>query len=126
LLKLGTWFAMVLEFSLGALIWIKRIRYKVLFAGLIFHLWLEYSLNIPMFQWDILTGYLLFVDAEDYRRAWGRVSGWWAAKILGKFAVGRLRSWEKNYHRGDRFQVSLEQFAEGMHIHFDIPKDGAH
>lgn len=83
LLKLGTWLAVVLEFSLGALIWIKRLRYKVLLAGLIFHLWLEYSLNIPMFQWDILTGYLLFVDAEDYRRAWERVSRWWTATIAG-------------------------------------------
>ena len=70
MLKLGTWFALGLEFSLGALIWIKRLRNKLLLAGVIFHLWLEYSLNIPMFQWDILTAYLLFVDAEDYHRVW--------------------------------------------------------
>lgn len=81
LLKLGTWFALVLEFSLGALIWIKRLRYKLLLAGLVFHLSLEYSLNVPMFQWDILTGYLLFLDAEDYQRAWERVTHWWATKI---------------------------------------------
>lgn len=80
MLKLGTWLALALEFSLGALIWIKRLRYKLLLAGLIFHLTLEYSLNVPMFQWDILTGYLLFVDGEDYRRAWGRVLAWWGRK----------------------------------------------
>jgi len=80
ILKLGTWFAMVLEFSLGTLIWVRRMRYKVLAAGLLFHLSLEYSLNIPMFQWDVLSAYLLFVDAEDLRRAWNwicvRVSPW--------------------------------------------------
>jgi hypothetical protein len=81
MLKLSTWFALALEFSLGTLIWIKRLRNKVLLVGLIFHLSLEYSLNIPMFQWDILTGYLLFVDAEDYRRAWKRVRDWWTIKL---------------------------------------------
>jgi hypothetical protein len=69
ILKLGTWFAVVLEFSLGTLIWIKRIRYKVLLAGLLFHLTLEYSLNVPMFEWDILTAYVLFIDAADLQRA---------------------------------------------------------
>ena len=80
ILKLGTWAAMVLEFSLGTLIWVRRMRYKVLAAGLLFHLSLEYSLNIPMFQWDILSAYLLFVDAGDLQRAWNwilvRVSPW--------------------------------------------------
>jgi hypothetical protein len=80
ILKLGTWFAMVLEFALGALIWVSRIRYKVLAAGLLFHLSLEYSLNVPMFQWDVLSAYLLFIDPGDLRRAWNwiavRVSPW--------------------------------------------------
>jgi hypothetical protein len=72
-LRLGTWSAMVLEFSLGTLIWVKRLRYKLLAAGILFHLILEYSLNIPMFQWDVLSGYLLFVDAADLKRAWNRI-----------------------------------------------------
>jgi hypothetical protein len=80
ILKLGTWFAMVLEFSLGTLIWVRRLRYKVLAAGLLFHLSLEYSLNIPMFQWDVLSAYLLFIDARDLQRTWNwicvRVSPW--------------------------------------------------
>jgi len=87
ILRLATWFALALEFSLGALIWIKRLRYKLLLVGLIFHLSLEYSLNIPMFQWDILTAYLLFVDDEDYRRAWERVVPWRETKILGKLLM---------------------------------------
>jgi hypothetical protein len=75
MLKLATWAAVVLEFCLGTLIWIKRFRYKVLLAGLLFHLTLEYSLNIPMFQWDILSAYVLFVDAEDLEKLWQRVRG---------------------------------------------------
>ena len=70
MLKLEGWAALVLEFSLGVLIWVKELRYILLALGVLFHLTLEYSLNIPMFQWDILSAYILFVDPADARRAW--------------------------------------------------------
>jgi hypothetical protein len=73
LLKLGSWSALVVEFSLGTLIWIKELRYYILAAGLLFHLCIEYSLNIPLFEWDVLSGYILFVDAADLTRFWNRV-----------------------------------------------------
>ncbi|HLJ17710.1 MAG TPA: HTTM domain-containing protein [Bryobacteraceae bacterium] len=69
-LKLGTWAALALEFSLGVLIWIKDFRYYLLALGVLFHLFLEYSLNIPLFEWDVLAAYILFVDAADIERAW--------------------------------------------------------
>ena len=61
-LRFGSWSALALEFSLGVLIWIKEFRYVLLMLGLMFHLWLEYSLNIPLFQWDVLSAYILFID----------------------------------------------------------------
>lgn len=70
MLKLESWTALVLEFSLGVLIWVKELRYIVLTLGLLFHLSLEYALNIPLFQWDILSAYILFVDPADITRAW--------------------------------------------------------
>ncbi len=70
ILKLESWTALVLEFSLGVLIWVKELRYIVLTLGLLFHLSLEYSLNIPLFQWDILSAYILFVDPADITPAW--------------------------------------------------------
>jgi hypothetical protein len=69
-LKIATWFALFLELSLGTIIWIRRFRYKLLLAGLILHLSLEYSLNTPMMQWDFLSAYLLFLDGHDLQRAW--------------------------------------------------------
>jgi hypothetical protein len=60
-LKFGSWCALGLEFSLGVLVWIKEFRYYVLAAGLLFHLLIEYSLNIPMFEWDALSAYVLFI-----------------------------------------------------------------
>ncbi len=61
-LKIGSWFTLALEFSLGILIWSRRFRYPVLLLGLLFHLSIEYALNLPMFSWDVLTAYVLFVD----------------------------------------------------------------
>lgn len=69
ILKLGSWLTLALEFALGVLIWIKEFRYPLLLLGLLFHLCLEYALNIPMFQWDVLSAYVLFVDPADLTRA---------------------------------------------------------
>lgn len=77
LLKLGSWFTLALEFSLGVLIWFKEFRYPLLLMGVVFHLSLEYLLNVPMFQWDVLSAYVLFVDPHDLRRL-----GNWARRVL--------------------------------------------
>ena len=74
LMKLATWLTLVLEFALGVLIWIKEIRYYLLAIGLVFHLSIEYSMNIPMFQWDVLTAYVLFIDGADLERVWNWIS----------------------------------------------------
>ncbi len=73
-MKLATWFTLVLEFALGVLLWIREIRYYLLAIGLVFHLSIEYSMNIPMFQWDVLTAYVLFIDAADLKRVWNWIS----------------------------------------------------
>ncbi|MES2219493.1 MAG: HTTM domain-containing protein [Acidobacteriota bacterium] len=68
ILKLATWYTLALEFSLGVLIWFRPFRYPLLLLGLLFHLCIEYSLNIPMFEWDVLTAYVLFIDPADVKR----------------------------------------------------------
>jgi hypothetical protein len=65
ILKVGSWFTLALEFSLGVLIWFRRFRYPVLLLGLLFHLSIEYALNLPMFSWDVLKAYILFFDPSD-------------------------------------------------------------
>ena len=82
-LKLGSWSALALEFSLGVLIWVKELRYYVLGVGVLFHLWMEYSLNIPLFQWTVLSAYVLFIDPADLSRA-----GNWIARRVGFHALG--------------------------------------
>lgn len=75
MLKLESWAVLALEFSLGVLIWVKKLRHTLLALGLLLHLCLEYSLNIPMFQWDILSAYVLFIDPEHLIRAWSWITG---------------------------------------------------
>jgi hypothetical protein len=75
MMKLATWLTLVLEFALGVLIWIRELRYYLLAIGLVFHLFIEYSMNIPMFEWDILSAYVLFIDAADLQRVWNWISG---------------------------------------------------
>jgi hypothetical protein len=74
MLKLETWSALVIELCLGSLVWIAEFRYYVLALGVLLHLCLEYSLNIPLFQWDVLSAYVLFLDPADLQRAYRRVS----------------------------------------------------
>jgi hypothetical protein len=45
----------------------------LLALGLMFHLWLEYSLNIPLFQWDVLSAYVLFIEGDDLSRLWSGI-----------------------------------------------------
>jgi hypothetical protein len=68
MIKFGSWFTLALEFSLGILIWLRPFRYPLLLLGLLFHLCLEYALNVPMFEWDVLTAYVLFIDPVDLER----------------------------------------------------------
>ena len=81
ILKLGTWWALVLEFALAILIWIKELRYTLLALGLIFHLFLEYSLNLPMFEWDVIIAYIVFVEPADLARSWN----WIRNRVTARF-----------------------------------------
>lgn len=62
LLHLGTWIALLFEIAFPILVWFTAVRKWILLVGLAFHLSLEYALNIPMFQWDMLSAYVLFID----------------------------------------------------------------
>lgn len=73
LVRLETWFTLAVEFSLGVLVWFKELRYYVLALGALLHLSLEYSMNVPMFQWTALAMYVTFVDGADLARAWARI-----------------------------------------------------
>ena len=73
ILKLTTWTALATEFAAGVLVWVRKLRYWVLLAGVCLHLAIEYSMNIALFQWIAMAGYVTFIDPADLTRAWASI-----------------------------------------------------
>ena len=82
-IKLETWATLAVEFSLGVLIWFKELRYPLLLIGVALHLSLEYSMNIPLFQWIILATYVNFIEPQDLVKA----SNWIRSRIPFRLAA---------------------------------------
>lgn len=68
-IKLWTWMTLIVELALGTLVWIKEFRYWVLLSGVLLHLGIEYSMNIPLFGFIMMSVYVLYVEPEDLQRA---------------------------------------------------------
>jgi hypothetical protein len=66
-LKFLTWSTLVLEFSLGALIWIKEFRKPVIFIGILFHLGIEFMMTIPFFELYMIALLINFFTPEELK-----------------------------------------------------------
>lgn len=66
--KALTWASLAIELALFTLIWYRPWRKYVLWAGLMLHLGIEWTLNIPFFEYLMVSGYLFFVDSAALRR----------------------------------------------------------
>ncbi len=66
--RFATWFALATEASMATLVWVRPLRRYVLCAGIALHLGLDYSMNIPMFQWIVLASFCLFLDNLSWNR----------------------------------------------------------
>lgn len=69
IIKMLTWGTLVVEFSLGTLVWIKELRYWVLLAGIGLHIGIEVVMNIPMFEWVMIAAMILMVEPSDVVKA---------------------------------------------------------
>jgi hypothetical protein len=74
-IKFLTWSTLGLEFCLFTLIWIKETRYIVLACGVIFHLTIDYHMNIPFFEYLMIVSYVLFIDPKDLARGLRLIQG---------------------------------------------------
>lgn len=76
MIKLLTWGTLLVELALCTIIWWRPVRYYVLLIGLSLHLGIEYTMNLPMFEWLFISSYFLFIYPEhltlamDYTNAW--------------------------------------------------------
>lgn len=61
MLRVATWGTLLIEFSLGSLVWIDEFRWYVTFAGIGLHLTLEYVMNLQLMGWTMIACLLLFL-----------------------------------------------------------------
>ncbi len=80
-----TYATLIVELALATLVFSRPFRKWVLISGLMLHGWIEYSMNIPLFQWVIVAGFITHYDGEELS-AWAKR----LAPRLGK--LGRLMS----------------------------------
>jgi hypothetical protein len=64
-----TYASLVVESALAVGLWLPRLRYPVMLAGIGLHLGIEASLLIGWFSLAVVSSYLAFVPAADLRRA---------------------------------------------------------
>lgn len=76
-----TWGTLFVEFILWNFIWWRKTRYWVILLGISLHLGIEYTMNLPMFEWVFMFTYLLFVYPEDLTRVWDMVK----ARMVQKY-----------------------------------------
>ena len=64
-IALLTWSVLAVELSVPILIWFRETRRACLLALLLFHLGNEWTMNLFLFHWIMLCGWLAFVTADD-------------------------------------------------------------
>jgi hypothetical protein len=65
LVNLLTYWTLATELSLAFLIWVPGLRKFVLVNGVLLHLGIEYSMNVPLFAFTMIVSYITFVDVES-------------------------------------------------------------
>lgn len=66
-LKLLTWGTLIIEFSLGALIWFRPLRKPIIILGILFHLGIEYTMSIPFFEISMMALLINFFTPEELK-----------------------------------------------------------
>ncbi len=78
-MRVFSWVAMAIEFSMATLIWFRETRYVVLLAGLCLHLGIDLFINLPVFEWVFISMMVLFIYPRDLAK--------FAAWVRSKFAL---------------------------------------
>jgi hypothetical protein len=73
LVRVVTWASLATELAIGTLAWFPWFRYPVLLAGALLHLGVEFTMNIPIFQWLMLACLTTFIPPADVAAAARRV-----------------------------------------------------
>lgn len=63
--KLLSWYTLVVEGAMFTLVWVRDLRYVILVATVILHIGIDYSLNLPVFEYVFISSLICFIYPED-------------------------------------------------------------
>lgn len=66
MIELSTWATLIIEFSLGSLVWFKKFRTPIVIGGILLHLGIELVMAIPFFEWMMIVLLLNYYTPEEY------------------------------------------------------------
>jgi hypothetical protein len=67
LIKLMSWSVLALEWLLPVLLWLKPTRRAAIVVALVFHLAVDYAMNLFLFHWLMILGILSFAEFAELR-----------------------------------------------------------
>jgi len=63
--RFGTYAALLVEFLLGTMVFYRPWRKYVLWSGIVLHGGIEYTMNVPLFGYILVSTYICFFDGEE-------------------------------------------------------------
>lgn len=72
-IKALTWGTLLIELAFCTIVWFKEVRYYILLGGIALHLGIEWTMNIPNFEWIMIAMYINFVDPDDLKKVMDRL-----------------------------------------------------
>lgn len=66
MIALATWSAVALELTMPILVWFRKTRIFALCVVFMFHLTLDYTMNLNLFQWLMIVGWLSFLQRDPH------------------------------------------------------------
>jgi hypothetical protein len=66
-LQAMTWSTLAIEIALPILVWFRPTRVPTLVVAIAFHLSIDYTMNVFLFQWVMILGWLSFLATTDLR-----------------------------------------------------------
>lgn len=71
--RIATYSTLLVEFALGTLVWFKPLRKWVLLAGIGMHAYIDYTMNVPLFAYLMVSMYISYYEGEEVAAWFDRI-----------------------------------------------------
>lgn len=80
MLAVTTYGTLLIELALASLVFYRPLRVYAVIGGIALHLGIEYSMNIPLFAFLCITGYITYFEGDQTERFIERIKRKWAPR----------------------------------------------